>query len=121
MLNKGTEMTETLIVTTFADSNESFLSVLNVHDIEYNQIFKLSAEPMASGINIEIIINGGWGVLAIAILAWAHVRKSRRVNITTKNNEVVWLEGYSAKEAEKILKQAKNVGLIETQKNNERV
>ena len=113
-------MTETLKVTTFADSSESLLSILDENKIEYSRHFKLSAEPVAAGITIEIIINGGWGVLAIALLAWAHVRKSRRINITTKNNESIWLEGYSAKEAENILKSAKSVAIIETNKENEK-
>lgn len=113
-------MTETLIVTTFADSNDSLLSVLDENSIKYNRIFKLSAEPMAAGITIEIIINGGWGVLAVAFLAWAHVRKSRRINITTKNNESIRLEGYSVKDAETILESAKNVALIDTNNENKK-
>ena len=70
---------------------------------------------MASGINIEIIIKGSWGAIAVACLAWAHVRKSRRINITTKDNQSVWLEGYSAKEAEKILHSAKQISVIDTE------
>ena len=111
-------MTETLKVTTFKDSNQSFLAVLDQNDIKYNRNFKLAAEPMLAGITIEIIINGGWGVLAVALIAWAHVRKSRRINIITKNNESIWLEGYSAKDAEKILESAKKIAVIDTQESD---
>lgn len=106
-------MEETLIATTFKDSNRSFLAVLDEHRIEYSRRIQL-AEPMAAGITVEIIITGGWGALAVACLAWAHVRKSRKINVTTKNGNSVWLEGYSAKEAEKILESAKQIAAIET-------
>ena len=113
-------MIETLKVTMFKDSNQSFLSSLDENGIKYSRHFKLSAEPMAAGIAIEIIITGGWGALAVAFLAWAHVKKSRKINVTTKDNESIWLEGYSAEEAEKILKAAKNVAVIDTEVDNEK-
>ena len=113
-------MIETLRVTTFKDSNQSFLPVLDENKIKYNRNFKLGAEPMAAGITIEIIITGGWGVLAVALIAWAHVRKSRKINITTKNNESIWLQGYSAEDAEKILKTAKQVAIIDTDDSDEK-
>jgi len=69
---------------------------------------------MASGIVIEIVITGGWGALAVACLAWASVRKSRKINVTTKDGQAIWLEGYSAEEAEKILGAAKQIAAIDT-------
>ncbi len=112
-------MVETLRVTTFKDSNASFLSILDENGIEYSRHFKLSAEPVAAGITIEIILAGGWGAFAIACLAWAHARKSRRINIITKENKTIWLEGYSAKDAERILKAAKLVAIIDTKASDE--
>ena len=112
-------MNKTLTVTMFKDSNLSFLSILDKNNIKYNRHLKLSTGPIASGIAIEIIITGGWGALAVACLAWAHVNKSRKINITTKDNTSIWLEGYSAEEAEKILESAKNVTVIQTDIDNE--
>ena len=112
-------MVDSLRVTTFKDSNTSFLSMLEENGIGYSRIFKLSAEPVAAGITIEIILAGGWGAFAVACLAWAHMRKSRRINIITKENETIWLEGYSAKDAEQILKAAKSVAVIDTEASDE--
>ena len=106
-------MVESLKATVFKGSGISFQEALNEHSIKFSRRIQLS-EPMASGITIEIIITGGWGALAIACLAWAHVRKSRKINVTTKNGESIWLEGYSAEEAEKILESAKQSAVMDT-------
>jgi len=104
----------TLRATTFRDSHRSFLKALEANSIKYNQHVQLGAGPQAAGLTIEIIITGGWGVLAVACLAWAHARKSRKINVTTKDNQVVWLEGYSADEAAKILESARQIAAIDT-------
>ena len=107
-------MEESLRATTFKDSTRSFLKTLDQHGIEYSRHLMLSEMPMASGLTIEIIISGGWGVLAVACLAWAHARKSRKISITSKDNKPIWLEGYSAEEAAKILQSAKGLTAIDT-------
>ncbi|WP_157572495.1 hypothetical protein [Nevskia soli] len=104
----------TLQATTFEDSHHSFTAALTQHGLKYNKHIKLGANPVASRLNIEIIISGGWGALAVACLAWAHVRKSRRINVTTKDKHAVWLEGYSAEEAARILESASRIAAIET-------
>lgn len=103
-----------LRVTTFKDSHRSFTEALDKHGIAYGRIMQLSEAPMASGILLEITITGGWGTLAVACLAWAHVRKSRRINVITKDNKSVSLEGYSADEAAKILESARQFAVIDT-------
>lgn len=108
-------MAETLKATTFKHSHQSFLETLDSEGIKYNRHIQLGDGPVAAGITIDIIITGGWGTLAVACIAWASVRKSRKICITTKDNEVVWLQGYSAKEAERILPEAKNMSVIDTQ------
>lgn len=108
-----------LRVTTFKDSQRSFTEVLDKHGITYSRIMQLSEAPMASGILLEITVTGGWGALAIACLAWAHVRKSRRVNVITKDNKSVSLEGYSADEAAKILESARQFAVIDTKPDEE--
>lgn len=107
-------MADTLKATTFKHSHQSFLETLDRKGVKYNRPIQLSDGPRAAGITIEIIITGGWGALAVVCIAWASVRKSRKVCITTRDNEVVWLQGYSVKEAERILPAAKNMSVIET-------
>ena len=107
-------MDEVLRAITFKHSNRSFLAALDEHGIQYNTKAGPVGQIMASGIIIEIIIKGGWGAIAVACIAWAHVRKSRRINITTKDNQSVWLEGYSAREAARILHSAKQIAVIDT-------
>ncbi len=103
-----------LRATTFKDSQRSFLEVLDEHGIQYNRPALPVGTPMASGIVIEIVITGGWGALAVACLAWASVRKSRKINVITKDGQAIWLEGYSAKEVAKILSLAKQMAAIDT-------
>lgn len=103
----------TLRATTYRDSQRSFIEAIESHGISYKRA-PVPSEPQAAGLTIEIIITGGWGVLAVACIAWAYARKSRRVNVTTKDNKVVWLEGYSADEAAKILESAKQIAVIDT-------
>ncbi len=74
-------MNEVLRAVTFKHSNKSFIDVLNEHNIDFNLNAGYPGQIMASGVTIEIIINGGWGVLAVAILAWMNARKSRKINI----------------------------------------
>lgn len=107
-------MATTVRATTFKNSQHSFLEALHAHGIEYNRLIQLGEAPMAAGITIENIIVGGWGASAVACLAWAHVCKSRRINVTTKDKRVIWLEGYSTDDAEKILGPAQQIGLIDT-------
>ncbi len=108
-----------LRVTTFRDSHQSFTEALDRHGITYSRIMQLSEAPMASGILLEITITGGWGVLAVACLAWAHVKKSRKINIITRDNKVISLEGYSADEAAKFLESARQFAVIDTKPDEE--
>jgi len=105
-----------LSATTFKDSHQSFLKALDVEGIRHSTRMQFSQVPMASGIAVEIMVSGGWGVLAAAVLAWAHVRSSRKINVTLKNNKTVWLKGYSADEAARILESADRITVIDTEK-----
>lgn len=104
----------TLRATTFAHSHSSFLEELDKHGIEYNRRIELSEEILASGVTIEIILSGVWGTLAVACIAWVQERKSRHIKITTKDNKIIDLKGYSAEEATQILEQAKRLDVIDT-------
>lgn len=109
---------EKLRATTFKGSSESFYEVLDEAQLKYNKVFHLSESVMASGLTIEIILTGGYGALAVACLAWVRYKKNRRINIRTKEGTSVWLEGYSADDATKILEQAESIAAIETEQIN---
>ena len=72
-------MSEILKATTFKDSNLSFQAALMEHGVEFGRRIQLPEAVMASGFTIEIIITGGWGALAVACLAWAHVKKVEKL------------------------------------------
>ena len=112
-------MLSKLRATTFKNSQDSFLNTLEAHNIQHSRIIQLSEAPMAAGLTIEIIISGGWGALAVACLAWAHVRTSRKINIMTKDKHSIWLKGYSADEAARILESAERLTVIDTHPNHE--
>ena len=99
------------------DSYRSFTSLLDKEDIEYTKRIQLS-EPTAAGFSIEVISAIAqatpWGALAIAIVGWLHARKSRKVIITTKDNTIIHVEGYSAEEVEGFIEKAKSIGVIDT-------
>ena len=105
---------EKLRATAFKGSSESFCEVLDEAQLKYNKVFHLSESVIASGLTIEIILHGGFGALAVACLAWVRYKKNRRINIRTKEGTSVWLEGYSAEDATKILEQAESIAVIET-------
>jgi hypothetical protein len=109
----------TLNATTFKDSQRSFLEAPNQHGIKYNRRSPPIGVPMAGGLSVEIVITGGWGALAIACLAWASVRKSRKINVITKDKQALWLEGYSADEAAKILAAAQQIAVIDAKPEGE--
>jgi len=104
---------EKIRVTTFKGSTESFCEALDEAQLKHSKVFHLSESVMASGITIEIILKGGFGAIAVACLAWVRYKKNRRINIRTKEGTSVWLEGYSAEDATKILEQAESIAAIE--------
>ena len=111
----------------FKGSYDSFISALDSGGIKYKRRIQL-AEPstiMNAGSTIEVFSAVAqatpWGVLAIIIIAWLNERKSRKVIITKKNNEVLHIraEGYSAKDVEGFIESSKNIMVIDTSNKNE--
>ena len=113
------ESLEKATLTVFRGGYDSFSEVLEDHGFSSSRRIQLSEGIQDAGFTIEILLHGGWGAFAVAVLAWLNAKRNRRVNITTKNNEVIWLEGYSAKEAAKILKSSKQTMLIEPPEKDE--
>ncbi len=112
-------MGHSISATTFKDSDKSFCSALEEHGVAFNRRHIQLGEVMASGTVLEIILSDGWGALAVACIAWANARKSRKISVTTKNGENYWIEGYSAKEVEKILPVSRQIAVIDTEKNQD--
>ncbi len=106
---------DSIRVTTFHNTNLSLIETLKEHDIRYTQRIMLGGMPQASGLTLEILLNGSWGVLAVALLCWAKVKSSRKIHVIGKQGESYCLQGYSADDAAKILKGASQLSAIDTE------
>ena len=60
-----------------------------------------------------------WGALAIIVAVFINAKHGRKVTITTKDNRVIHAEGLTKEELELILKETKNLTLIDTGKDSE--
>jgi len=110
---------ETLPVHVFGKSFGPFLTLLNEHHVKYSMRAVRSGVPMASSEVIEVLQSAAmWGALALVIVAFIKARSSRKVIITKKDNTIVHVqaEGFSLKELEAVLAQAKSLTAIETEK-----
>lgn len=109
----------TVIFSLFKNSENSFLAALEEASIDYNPVAALSTTIMASagliGIAQTVISSGA---VAAIVVAWLKARASRKVIVTTNENQIVHLEGYTVAEVEKILAIAASVAVIDTEKSN---
>ena len=101
----------------FKHSQESFLSALDSAEIDHGPVQSFSTKPHNSGV-IETIGSLSeampWNSLAKVMVAWIDARKSREIIITTEDNKVVHLKGYSVADAERVLKSSINAVVIDT-------
>ena len=108
------------MATTFAlfkDSEKSFLAALDEGAIAYDPVAVCSGQVMASGNFIAIAQTFVCSTaFATIVVAWIKARSSRKIIITTNDNQVVHLEGYSVAQATEILALAKHVAIIDTRK-----
>ncbi|MBN3750767.1 hypothetical protein G3N96_35980 [Burkholderia sp. Se-20373] len=103
----------------FKHSKESFLSELNRASIKYSPVETFSSGIMASGELIAIAQTvASSTAVATIVSAWLKARASRKVIVTTKDNQVTHLEGYSVKDIEKILSVTDRVAVIESDSNS---
>ena len=110
---------EALPVNVFKKSFGPFLALLNEHHVKYQMRDVRSGVQMAASGVVEILQSPEmWAALSVVILAFLKNQRSRKVIITKKDDTVVHVraEGYSAKELEAVLRQAKNLTAIETEK-----
>ena len=107
----------TLQAHVFKDSAASFTEALSGGGIQFSRRVQLSEAPMAAGTIIEIFSAikdaNPWGALAAVVVAWLAAKATRKVIITTKDNQIIHAEGLSASEVERILEKAKDVGIID--------
>lgn len=108
---------QTLPVHVFKDSFKPIIGLLNDNDIKYQMHQTRSAEVMASSGVIEIILSPEiWGTLTVIIVAYIKAKHGREVIITTKDNKIIHAKGLTKEEVEPILKEAKNIAAIDTNK-----
>lgn len=111
---------ETLKVHLFKASFGPFLSLLNEHEVKYQIHAARSGVPTASSEVLEIIKVLGsatfWPSVAAVIIAYLNRSRTRKVIITTAENQVVHAEGMTQKELEAVLEKAANITAIETAK-----
>jgi hypothetical protein len=106
-----------VLIILFKDSRDSFLSALDEQAVSYNPVAALSGQVMASGTFVAIAqAVASSTAFAAIVVAWLKARASRKIIVTTEDNRVFHLEGYSLADAEKILTMASRVTAIDTQK-----
>ena len=104
--------------TLFKHSHDPFIELLEEHGLEYYSIALNSQEIYAAGEFLEIVKNvvnaTFWPSLATVIVAFLKKNSSRKVIITTEDNKIIHVEGYSLSELEEILKKTKDITAIQT-------
>ena len=113
---------ETLRAYVFKDSQEPFTQLLGENNIEYYYVAFNSFGPVNAGEALAIIKTIGdaafWPSLATVIIAFIRARKSRKVIIQTKDNQIFHAEGFNVQEISKLLEEAKNITVIDTKSNS---
>ncbi len=115
----STPLISVLRVSLFKESREPFLALLREHGVAHEEMMLKAHVPMAAGFFVDILQSSAPWAAAVAtvICAFLKNRRSRKVIITDKDNNVVHCEGLSLNEIERVLKRAKNLTAIETEHN----
>jgi len=110
---------ETLPIHVFKDSFRPILKLLNEHEIKYQMRETRAGQVMAAGGVLEIILSPAmWGALATIVVAFIKYKNDREVIITMKDNKIIHAKGLTKAELELILKEAKNIAAIDTNKSD---
>ena len=108
-----------LVITTFKDSETSFLQALKDANINYSKVAEFTQRPMASGHKFSVFGDIAeampWNALAKVIVAWIEAKSSRQVNMTLEGHGSIMAKGYSVEEVEKMLSKAVAISVIDTQ------
>lgn len=112
---------ERIIIITFRNSKESFISLLEQYGIAFTELLPPNGTIVAAGEIIEILKAVGaasiFPSLATVAVQWLKARSSRKLMLQTKDKQVIHLEGYSAEEVAALLEQANSLTVIETKPN----
>jgi len=114
-MNQSSKKTKAKLIC-FRVSYETLTPVLEQHELHYSRRFRLSEGPMAAGFLVEVSLVGGWGVLAVALLAWMNAKLGRSIKVTKPDGSIVELKGYSAEDAAKLLESSEQTIVIDTNK-----
>lgn len=110
-------MAPVLVVHVMTGGDDDFYEMLEQASITFARCRPQPGVIMNAGDTIELLAFGSTvvGAFATVIVKWLKACSSRKVIVTTKENEVVHVIGYSADDVEKILKAARNLAAIDTE------
>ncbi len=114
-------MGEILEVRFFKDGIDDFKELLSNSDVSYEEVSHFPPGTIVNSGEVLEIVKALAGLslipsIAAVIVQWLKNKSSRKVILQTKENEVVHLEGYSAREIEELIPNAKNITIIQTKK-----
>lgn len=104
----------------FKHSHQSFLTALDIENIPHHPLHQFTSRPQASSF-VECISTifdkMPWNSLAKVMITWINARRSREIIVTTSDMKIIHLKGYSVTDAEKIIKLARDITVIDTKNN----
>ncbi len=105
--------------------SDTLLTDFDSAGIEFIKINPKVGTVLGAGGNIQLLndISGAvpWASIAAVIIAWLKYRPSRMVTVTTKEQNIINIEGYSTKDVEALLPICHNIIIAETKKPTERL
>ena len=106
----------------FKNGRSEFLSLLRENGVEFSERYPTPGVVMNAGEVIDIINAAKelspYGALAVVLVTWLRGRASRKVIVQTNEQTILHIEGYSAKEVEKVLEKASSITAIQTDKDS---
>ena len=117
------EITLSLIdmkIVLMGSSTASFTKALEEAGIEYDLRIPKPQSGLVFNVAGDVVQLVGdavpWASLATVAVAWLKMRASRKIIVTTKDNEVVHTEGLSVAQFEQVLAIARETTVIDTEK-----
>ena len=109
---------EVVRVNVFKNSHDAFTQMLEESSIKYGEVQTFSSAIMASDMVLTVYgvlqTAAPWAALAAVLVAWIKSRPTRKIIITTKDNQVIHLEGLTIQEVERVLALSSNLSVIDT-------
>lgn len=108
-----------MIVSLSGIGSETLLTEFDLAGVKYIRELPPVGVMLNAGISIQIIDAIPWVSIATVIVAWLKYRPSRKITIINEKNELLRIEGLSAKELTSLLPSCKRIIAIETKKPSE--